>query len=219
MANNRIEIWLKDWDNVYKRLPVNPETINIASPFDIKTVEIASLGERSLPGERGMKRISFTSFFPRDYNPSYCEYTGFDAPWAWVEQIEKWRDIRKNIRIIIAGTPISIPVLISDFSIEPERAGEPGDIYYSIEFTEWSPIKAEIIEAPKASTASTSGTRPSEPKPQSKTYSVVKGDSLWLIAKKHYGNGAQWRRIYDANKTVIGKNPDLIYPGQKLVIP
>ncbi|MCB1173897.1 MAG: LysM peptidoglycan-binding domain-containing protein [Leptospiraceae bacterium] len=45
-------------------------------------------------------------------------------------------------------------------------------------------------------------------------------DSLWRIAQKkeHYGNGHLWPRIYKANKSKI-KNPNLIYPGQKFVIP
>jgi nucleoid-associated protein YgaU len=50
------------------------------------------------------------------------------------------------------------------------------------------------------------------------TYVVVEGDSLSKIAKRHYGNGAKWNRIYEANRDLI-KNPDLIYPGQLLRIP
>ena len=51
------------------------------------------------------------------------------------------------------------------------------------------------------------------------THTVVSGESLWAIAKKYYGNGAKWSKIYEANKKVIGDNPDLIKPGMKLTIP
>jgi nucleoid-associated protein YgaU len=51
------------------------------------------------------------------------------------------------------------------------------------------------------------------------TYTVVAGDSLSKIAKRFYGDGNDWRRIYEANREVIGANPDLIRPGQKLRIP
>ncbi|GEM_PF-7107288 len=51
-----------------------------------------------------------------------------------------------------------------------------------------------------------------------KTYTVVKGDSLWKIAEKFYGTPLKWPLIYKANKNEI-KNPNRIYPGQKLIIP
>lgn len=49
-------------------------------------------------------------------------------------------------------------------------------------------------------------------------YEIKKGDSLSAIAKQQYGDATKWRTIYEANKDVI-KNPDLIYPGQKIKIP
>jgi nucleoid-associated protein YgaU len=51
------------------------------------------------------------------------------------------------------------------------------------------------------------------------TYTVQKGDSLSKIAKKHLGDANAWKKIYEANKAVIGDNPDKIFPGQKLKIP
>ena len=52
------------------------------------------------------------------------------------------------------------------------------------------------------------------------SYTVVKGDYLWKIAKKDefYGNGFAWPVIYNANRDQI-KNPDLIYPKQEFKIP
>jgi LysM repeat protein len=50
------------------------------------------------------------------------------------------------------------------------------------------------------------------------TYRVKRGDSLWKLARKFYGDPNLWKKIYDANKDVI-KNPNRIYPGQTLKIP
>jgi nucleoid-associated protein YgaU len=51
------------------------------------------------------------------------------------------------------------------------------------------------------------------------TYTVVGGDSLSKIAKKHLGSANRWKEIYEANRSVIGDDPDLIKPGQKLRLP
>ncbi|RYU78859.1 LysM peptidoglycan-binding domain-containing protein [Hymenobacter persicinus] len=51
------------------------------------------------------------------------------------------------------------------------------------------------------------------------SYTVVSGDSLSKIAKHHYGDAAKWHQIYDANKGIIGSNPDHIEVGQVLNLP
>lgn len=51
-----------------------------------------------------------------------------------------------------------------------------------------------------------------------KIYEVVSGDSLSKIAKREYGKANEWKRIYEANLDIL-KDPDKIYPGQKLKIP
>ena len=47
---------------------------------------------------------------------------------------------------------------------------------------------------------------------------VEPGDSLWTISATAYGDGNRWPRIYEANRDEI-LDPDLIYPGQRLVLP
>ena len=53
---------------------------------------------------------------------------------------------------------------------------------------------------------------------ESKTYVVVKGDSLSKIAKSVYGDAMKYPAIFEANKPML-KDPDHIYPGQVLRIP
>lgn len=48
-------------------------------------------------------------------------------------------------------------------------------------------------------------------------YSVKKGDSLSAISKEHYGSWEQWKTIWKSNESKI-RDPNLIYPGQKLTI-
>ncbi len=49
-------------------------------------------------------------------------------------------------------------------------------------------------------------------------YTIVKGDTLSGIAKKFYGNAMAYPKIFEANREVI-RDPNLIYPGQKIRIP
>ena len=51
------------------------------------------------------------------------------------------------------------------------------------------------------------------------TYTVVYGDCLWNLAKKFYGSGAKYTKIYEANKSLIGPNPNTLYVGWVLTIP
>lgn len=65
------------------------------------------------------------------------------------------------------------------------------------------------------------GSRPpaaAKPKPKPRRHRVVRGDTLWGIARRYYGRGTLWPRIYDANRKII-RDPHWIYPNQLFVIP
>ncbi len=51
------------------------------------------------------------------------------------------------------------------------------------------------------------------------TYIVHQGDSLFSIAQQVYGDGNQWQKIYQANRQIIGSDPNQLQPGMILSIP
>jgi nucleoid-associated protein YgaU len=62
-------------------------------------------------------------------------------------------------------------------------------------------------------------TGPSRPTaPATRDYTIKSGDSLSKIAKEVYGDAGDWKKIFEANKDKI-KDPNMIYPGQKIIIP
>ncbi len=55
-----------------------------------------------------------------------------------------------------------------------------------------------------------------------KVYTVQSGDTLWGISEKFLGNGADYMKIFEANKEVwkdYNDDPNVLYPGWKLTIP
>lgn len=50
-------------------------------------------------------------------------------------------------------------------------------------------------------------------------HTVAAGETLSHISLKYYKSANHWQEIYEANKDVIGDNPNRIKPGQELVIP
>jgi LysM repeat protein len=50
-------------------------------------------------------------------------------------------------------------------------------------------------------------------------YTVQANDTLSSIAQQAYGNANAWQKIYDANKQVIGNDPNLLQVGEVIFIP
>ena len=50
-------------------------------------------------------------------------------------------------------------------------------------------------------------------------YMIKSNDSLWKIAVATYGDGYQWVKVYNENKTKIGRNPNILISGTKLSLP
>ena len=51
------------------------------------------------------------------------------------------------------------------------------------------------------------------------SYTTVKGDSLWSLSVRAYGDGYAWTKIYNANKDKIGRNPNLLFAAIELNLP
>lgn len=78
---------------------------------------------------------------------------------------------------------------------------------------------AESEASPSASgTGDTASTAEATPSSAPQTYVVQAGDSLSAISEKVYGDASHWKTIFEHNKDKID-DPDVIQPGQELVIP
>lgn len=219
-----MDFYLIEQDGPTLRFPVNPQELTIQREKLFETVNIMSLGEVDFPnpGEK-VQEITFSSFFPVEYDSSYCQYASIPDPEEAMAQLEKWAKGQKPVRFIIGGTKINILVTVTANPMII-RGGEPGDIYFDLTLRTWREVKvrtAAELKTTEAVTVTTTPVMTARPdlKPAPKTYTVKSGDSLWAIAQRELGNGSRWGEIYELNKDAIGKKPELIYSGTELRMP
>jgi nucleoid-associated protein YgaU len=67
--------------------------------------------------------------------------------------------------------------------------------------------------------AARAGQAPATARPAGVTHKVKFGETLSTLAYQYYGDRGQWKKIYNANKSVIGPQPDRLRDGVTLVIP
>lgn len=101
----------------------------------------------------------------------------------------------KNPSVITEGTELTIP------KVEPRLTTK---------------MKAEL--AAKAKVTKTE-VKTAVVSIEGEKYTTMKGDHLWSISVRAYGDGYAWTKIYNANKMKIGKNPSLLYSGVELTLP
>lgn len=215
-----MQVWLKGSSPL--RFPVLPSEYKVSGNKGIETVNINAIGEVDLEGMRGLRTVSFSSFFPQHYDSSYCEFSRIKKPGRYIKQIEQIMS-EGITRIIITGTPINFSCRISSFDYE-ENDGT-GDISFSISLKEHrkiaitqSSIVTEGSQSGSEDASSKDAAKREDTREKPRTYTVKRGDCLSSIARKLTGN-SNWHTLYEQNKAVIGSNPNLIKDGTVLVIP
>lgn len=199
-------------------IPVLPSKLKVTSAGDNDTDTVLGLGEVLILRQKRLRTVSWDSFFPAHSAP-YAPGV-ITPPLELIRAIQTARDALQPVRLLITGTDLDINVRmgIESFDYE-ERSGELGDLYYSIKLSEWKDYSPRRIVLQEKKPTAKDPSRAGQPNGMPKTYTVVKGDCLWYIAKRFYGKGGEWPKIYSANKAIIGGNPNLIYPGQVFTIP
>jgi len=196
MTKSIYEIWLSQGKDKL-RLPVLPEEIQIGNGASNDSINIAGLGELTIIQDGPAKTFSFESFFPAKYSP-LCEYKKIPKPWDAIKKIEKWKKSGKPIRLIVTKTPINVMVSIEDFP-HGEGKWDVKDIGYTLALKEYKYVTVRKVTKKKKTNS-----RP-DTKGTSKTHKVKKGDTLWALARKYYGSGLKWKKIWNvpSNKKML----------------
>ena len=212
-----MEMWLRT-SGKEMLFPIMPSSFNLEGSSTIHTSTVVKLGEVSVYGGNNLRRISINSFFPsRKYH--FVKTPSLQEPYDYVNQIRDWMNKGQDVRFIITETDINMLCFIESFEYGEQDASR--DVYFSISLVE--------CKIPKLlygnSNPTTNTPRPETPQDsqtsQQKTHQVKKGDCLWSIAQRYYGDGSLYPKIKEANKSKypsLAKN-NTIYTNMVLIIP
>ena len=197
-----MEMYLKKDDKDIFRFPVLPSAINIQDYAITNDSNITGLGDVTVFGGKGLRTIEISSFFP---NPKkkyrFVNYTDYPKQYDCVTKIKKWMDKGEVLRFIVTGTEINFQVRITDFEYSEQDGTR--DVYFTINLKEYRKIKISSTTPKKKKTDNKdrTDTKETDNKPKQKTYTVKSGDTLYDIAKKHYGKGSDYKKIIEKNKS------------------
>lgn len=200
-----------------------PEKLTVKIKGQNKTLILLNEGEINFLRAPGLTEIVVPFTLPM--------LSGTRSPEYYLGILEKLKTGKttawfKLVRLSPNGRTLydtNMKVSVEDYNIV-EDAKEGLDVSVDVNLKQWRSYgtKTITVEQPAAkeekATVSVTKERDASTAPTAKTYTVKKGDTLWAIAAKYYGSGAQYNKIYNANTDKIS-NPNLIYPGQVFTIP
>ena len=206
-------------------------------------ISVDQLGDMSWPSGRTPTEFRFSGKFwgPNRITLPFVDAGAYRLPQDCIEVLETWHDAQygagtsdakpQRLNLVLTGSdlledvaPIIKDVYISSFT--HKLVGGMGDIEYDLTLTEWRSVTIlqDVPGTPAMETAP-EGEQPAESDPDTppvpSSYTVQEGDTLSSLANRLLGDAARWPEIYDIpeNQETIGGDPDLLQPGQLLLIP
>lgn len=190
-------------------LPVTPKSYPMAAGRAVERLDMAQTGQVALPGLKSLFTGALEFELPAAPRP-YMTAGAAAEPQRYISLLTAWSREASVCRYIVTGTDINIPVLLG--VLEYGESDGTNDVQCKLPLYEY-----RYLDEARTDKAAQSGGRPAEAPPQAAgSYTVAKGDSLWAICKRFYGDGSLAYKLATANGI---KNPNLIYPGQVLTLP
>lgn len=181
---------------------VNPARIAVSRPNRNRVLPLAMGGTVNAWGGRGLREVRLETFLPDADSPFY---DGTD-PQTVLALLRSWQDSGDPVRLILSGSDINDAFLIEDVT-ETLREGDR-DVGLTLTLREYK-FKSALAALAGESGSGTVSRQDERVLP--KTYTVKKGDTLWGIACRFYGDGTKWgtlaakNGVSDPRKLQVGK--------------
>lgn len=209
-------------------LPIAPQKLTVKIKGNNKTLTLINEGDINFLRAPGLTEITFDAVLPMLGQYSFAN--GYRRPDSYLNKLESLMTGKEPFRFLVSRVSPSgrllydtnMKVSLENYTVTEDATKGP-DVAVSITLKQHISYSTKTVtvvkpKPEKKPVVQQKKKRETSSAPKVKTYTVKSGDCLWNIAKKYYGNGAQYTKIYNANKGKI-KNPNLIYPGQVLTIP
>ena len=220
--------------------PITPPSLKISVGSNNETVTLINEGDINILKSPSLIEVEFEARFPMVKYPYSRNVSSFQA---YFNKFKELKEEKKPFQFIVSRDSLrgkrswdtNLTMALESFEIN-EDADEGDDVLITFKLKQYKNYGVKTVKVKtantKPNTTSTANKTRETTKQVSKSqaYTVKSGDCLWNIAKKFYGNGSEWKKIYTANKSIIestakkyGKksssNGHWIYPGCKLTIP
>lgn len=179
-------------------VPVTPKTYKVETEQNNRVVDILDTGEAQLFGNRKLKRLSFSCFFPQPSH-AYPFVVGDDrSPSECVELLEKWKEGKKAVRVIITDSPVNLMMAIKSFDYREQDGSR--DIYYELKFIEWRDLNTPLANNEKQVEKLTGlKKRPVGTTIPPRPSSIQCARDILDASRKAYGKYKYWRSLRDKN--------------------
>lgn len=191
-----VDIYIKEREGSREiRIPWLPEEIEYRlGDGSFASYEIMNKGEVAVPTGSGLATVSWQSEFPGVNRTDRSMQRGKWRATSYYHNIlTDWMENGTPLNIIVTGYPINLDVYLKEY--RSTATGGFGDLSYEVAFLEDRDLKITSKKV-QSSTKKRSA-------PETTSYTIKKGDTLWAISQKFLGSGAKWETIYKANKDII----------------
>ena len=196
------------------QLPVNPAVLKVTRAGGGHRSEVLALGEVNVLRDARLARLELNFLLPGRGGYSFLA-TQPMPPDAYVAFFRAAQEGKTPLRLVVSGAGVNM--LVSVEALEAtRRAGDHESMDCRLDLLEYRPYGATALKLAEGGAAVTVVSARAPEKEQPAVYTVVKGDTLWEIARRLLGDSRRYPELAALNGIA---NPNLIFPGQTLTLP